>query len=201
MSEKEFVFSEDELLKPDNMIKLYARGAFPMYNHLINCIEWYLPDTRAVIKLDSYNIPRSLKKSIEKSGFEFKYDTDFLSVVNACADRETTWINQKLINAYLRLKKRGHVHTVETWLNGKLVGGLYGISFRGAFFGESMFSSVPQASKAALVKLLERIKEKDFLLVDVQYITDHLRMFGAKEISRDEYILLLNEAYERNCEF
>ncbi len=201
MSEKEFIFNEDEALRPDNMIRLYARGAFPMYNHLINLIEWYLPEVRAVITLDDYNVPRSLRKEIGNSGFEFKYDTDFLSVVNACADRKTTWINQKLINAYLRLKKRGHVHTVETWLNGKLVGGLYGISFRGAFFGESMFSFVPQASKAAMVKLIERLREKDFLLIDVQYITDHLRMFGAKELSWAEYINLLNQAYERNCEF
>jgi leucyl/phenylalanyl-tRNA--protein transferase len=106
-----------------------------------------------------------------------------------------------LIEAYLKLKELGHVHTVETWLNKKLVGGLYGISFKGAFFGESMFSRVTQASKFALVNLLNHLNEKGFVLLDVQYMTEHLKMFGAKEINFADYNNLLIEAYGKECIF
>ena len=116
-------------------------------------------------------------------------------------NREKTWISEELIEAYLRLYKKGHIHTVETWQNNKLVGGLYGVTFRGAFFGESMFSRVPQASKAALVKLINRLNVKDFVLLDVQYMTPHLKMFGAVEIDFEEYNKLLYSSYTRVCEF
>lgn len=190
-----------ELLKPDNMLRLYASGAFPMADNETGNINWFMPEVRAIIPLDKYNIPRSTKKAIEKSGFEIRFDTDFTGVVYGCADRESTWISDELILAYKRLKKRGHVHTVETWLNDKLVGGLYGITFRGAFFGESMFSKITNASKAALVALIERLVKKDFVLLDVQYMTNHFKMFGAVEISFDEFTKLLYEAYTRGCEF
>lgn len=189
-----------ELLKPDNMLKLYAKGAFPMADES-GLINWYLPQTRCIIPLDNFNIPRSTKKLIEKEKFKYKFDSDFISIVKNCASRESTWISEELITAYKRLQKRGHVHTVETWKDSVIAGGLYGVTFRGAFFGESMFSKVPQASKAALVKLLYHLKEKDFLLLDVQYLTNHLKMFGALEISFEDYSLLLEKAYERDCVF
>jgi leucyl/phenylalanyl-tRNA--protein transferase len=193
-------FNSKELLKPGNMLRLYASGAFPMADES-GRINWFMPETRTIIPLDDYNIPRSLKKNITKSDFKFKLDHDFPSVVKKCADRESTWISDELIEAYMRLHKLGHVHTVETWLNGKLVGGLYGVTFRGAFFGESMFSKVSQASKAALIKLIEHLNEKDFVLLDVQYMTPHLKMFGAVEINFEEYSSLLDIAYTRACEF
>lgn len=199
MSEKPL--NNKELLLPDNMLRMYAAGAFPMADNKNGKILWYLPEIRTIIPLLNYNIPRSLKKFIPSCGFEFRTDTDFLSVVKGCAGRETTWITDELIEAYLRLYKRKHIHTVEVWQNGDLVGGLYGIVFRGAFFGESMFSKVPQASKAALAYLLEHLSERDFVLLDVQYMTLHLNMFGAVEISFEEYQNLLNSAYIRNCEF
>lgn len=199
MSEKPL--NNKELLQPDNMLRMYAAGAFPMADDKNGQISWYLPEVRTVIPLDSYNIPRSLKKYMQTNTFEFRKDTDFLSVVNECANRETTWITNELIEAYLRLYKRKHIHTVETWQNGELVGGLYGVAFRGAFFGESMFSIVPQASKAALAYLLQYLKERDFVLLDVQYMTSHLKMFGAVEISFEKYQEFLNLAYIRNCEF
>ena len=199
MSEKPL--NNKELLLPDNMLRMYAAGAFPMADNKNGKILWYLPEIRTIIPLLNYNIPRSLKKFIPSCGFEFRTDTDFLSVVKGCAGRETTWITDELIEAYLRLYKRKHIHTVEVWQNGDLVGGLYGIVFRGAFFGESMFSKVPQASKAALAYLLEHLSERDFVLLDVQYMTPHLKMFGAVEISFEEYQNLLNSAYIRNCEF
>jgi leucyl/phenylalanyl-tRNA--protein transferase len=194
-------FDPKELLKPDNMIRLYASGAFPMANDRTGTINWYMPDVRTILPLDKYNLPRSARKAIEKKNFEIKFDTDFTNVIMGCSDREETWISRELIAAYKRLRKRGHVHTVETWLNGELVGGLYGVTFRGAFFGESMFSKVSEASKAALIALINHLIEKDFLLLDVQYMTEHLQMFGAIEITFDEYTKLLHSAYTRGCEF
>ena len=194
-------FDQSEFLKPHNMIRLYASGAFPMADESTGEINWYLPEVRTIIPLNNYNFPRSLKKEIQKLKFEVKFDVDFLPIVNNCAKRNKTWISKELIEAYLQLDKIGHVHTVETWQGNKLVGGLYGITFKGAFFGESMFSGVSQASKFALVKLIEHLNEKNFAVLDVQYMTEHLRMFGAKEISFDEYNQLLLTAYQRECKF
>ena len=194
-------FDPKELLQPDNMIRLYASGAFPMADEKTGIINWYMPDVRTIIPLDNFNIPRSAKKTIEEENFEIKYDTDFEGVLAGCADRESTWISDELIDAYRRLKKRGFIHTVETWKDGKLVGGLYGVTFRGAFFGESMFSKVSQASKAALISLLKHLTEKEFVLLDVQFMTEHLKMFGAVEISFEEYTKLLHKAYAKICEF
>ena len=194
-------FDPKELLKPDNMLRLYASGAFPMADDKTGAINWYMPDVRSIIPLDNYKIPRSARKAIKKKNFEIKLDEDFTQVIMRCSDRKETWISEELIKAYKRLRKRGHVHTVETWLDGELVGGLYGVTFRGAFFGESMFSSVSEASKAALVALINHLIEKDFLLLDVQYMTEHLQMFGAIEISFDEYKKLLHNSYTRGCEF
>ena len=191
----------DEFLRPDNMLRLYATGAFPMADEKTGAIEWYLPETRCIIPLNNFNIPRSTKKEIDKQNFELKFDTDIVSVIRGCADREHTWISERIIEAYKRLIKRGHLHSVETWKDGVLVGGLYGITFRGAFFGESMFSKVSQASKAALMGLLKHLSQNDFFLLDVQYMTEHLKMFGAIEISLDEYKANLLEAYQRICEF
>jgi len=194
-------FNPKELLRPENMIRLYASGAFPMADAETGNINWYLPEIRTIIPLDSFNIPRSAKKLIEERTFEIKIDSNFEGVLEGCSDRESTWISEELKSAYKRLKKRGHIHTVEAWKDGKLVGGLYGVTFRGAFFGESMFSKVSQASKAALVALLKHLKEKDFVLLDVQYMTEHLKMFGAVEISFEEYTKLMHKAYAKECEF
>ncbi|GAB4288654.1 MAG: leucyl/phenylalanyl-tRNA--protein transferase [Ignavibacteriaceae bacterium] len=200
MNDKENIKSAD-LLKPGNMLRLYASGAFPMADEATGTINWYMPEIRAIIPLDRFHIPRSARKAIEQAGFEIKTDQNFDGVVRGCADRITTWISEDLIKAYKRLYKRGHLHTVEVYLNNELIGGLYGITFRGAFFGESMFSKVSQASKAALVFLARHLKEKGFILLDVQYLTDHLKMFGAVEITFEEYSKLLFEAYARGCEF
>ncbi len=193
--------AEQILQNPEAMIRMYAVGAFPMADNNTNEINWYLPDVRTIIPLNKYNYPRSLKKFISNSDFVFKFDSDFLSVVKSCAAREETWISDELIEAYLRMEKLGYVHTVETYSKNKLVGGLYGISYKGAFFGESMFSIIPQASKAALIKLIEHLNEKSFVVLDVQYSTPHLEMFGATEIEFMEYNNLLEKAYQINCKF
>jgi len=190
----------DITLQPFNMIRLYASGAFPMDDGNGN-INWYLPSKRAIIPLDNFNIPRSAKKLIVKNNFEIKFDTDYLGVIKGCANRKETWISEKLIIAYKKLHKLGFVHSVETHYKDKLVGGLYGITFRGAFFGESMFSEIPGASKAALISLIKHLKERNFILLDVQYLTDHFKMFGAVEIEWDEYDELLKKSYISNTTF
>ncbi|MEG8946568.1 leucyl/phenylalanyl-tRNA--protein transferase [Rosettibacter firmus] len=199
MSEKQII-SKKDFLKPEYMIQLYAQGAFPMADEN-GVIEWYLPEIRTIIPLDNYNIPRSLRKFMEKSNFEYKYDEKILEVILNCANRPHTWISEELIEAYKKLIKLGYVHSVEVYENNELVGGLYGIAYRGAFFGESMFSKVSQASKCALVKLLERLNEKGFVLLDVQFQTEHLKMFGSVEISFDEYNELLFKAYTKKVSF
>lgn len=194
-------FSHKYYLEPEIMLRLYSQGAFPMADETSGEINWYLPDKRAIIPLGKYNYPRSLRKVIEKSIFEFKRDKDFLSVVENCADRKSTWISAELIEAYLRLNKLGYIHTVETYQKGKLVGGLYGVVIKGAFFGESMFSKVTQASKAALIHLINHLNNKKFVLLDVQFITAHLKIFGATEISFEAYQELLAKAYLTECKF
>ncbi|HSL87940.1 MAG TPA: leucyl/phenylalanyl-tRNA--protein transferase [Ignavibacteriaceae bacterium] len=200
MDNKEKLLSDD-LLKPNNMIRLYASGAFPMADSQTGHINWFMPETRCIIPLNKFNIPRSLSKSAERLNYEIRYDSDYLSVIKYCSARKETWISEKIIDAYKRLYKRGHLHTVETWKDNVLVGGLYGITFRGAFFGESMFSLVSQASKIALIHLVKRLEDKNFVLLDVQYLTEHLKMFGAVEINWDEYQSLLRESYIINSEF
>lgn len=192
--------SKKDLLDPVNMIFLYSRGAFPMADPSGE-IEWYMPQIRTIIPLNRFNIPRSLKKIIEQDQFEFRYDTLTLEVIRNCAERESTWISGELIDAYKGLLNAGHLHSVEVMLNNQLAGGLYGVTYRGAFFGESMFSRKSQASKCALVKLVERLNEKGFRLLDVQYQTDHLKMFGAEEITFEEFNRLLNESHKINPSF
>jgi len=199
MNESKFP-AETDWLKPENMILLYSRGAFPMADES-GIIDWYMPDLRTIIPLDNFNIPRSLNKFISSSDFEYQYDTSILRVVKECSDRTTTWISDELIEAYKGLNSLGHLHSVEVYLRNELIGGLYGVTYKGAFFGESMFSKVPQASKAALVKLVEHLKECGFILLDVQYQTEHLKMFGAIEIPFDDYSQILKKSYALDCRF
>jgi leucyl/phenylalanyl-tRNA--protein transferase len=199
MNESKFPAKTD-WLKPENMILLYSRGAFPMADEA-GIIDWYMPDIRTIIPLDNFNLPRSLKKYLSTSDFEYRYDTSILRVIKECSDRTTTWISEELIEAYKGLESLGHLHSVEVYKQNKLIGGLYGVTFKGAFFGESMFSRVPQASKAALVKLVEHLKECEFILLDVQYQTEHLKMFGAVEIPFEEYSQILFKSYTMDCRF
>ncbi|MEW6652468.1 MAG: leucyl/phenylalanyl-tRNA--protein transferase [Bacteroidota bacterium] len=174
--------TDEDFLKPENMILMYARGAFPMADENKK-IDWYLPKIRTIIPLDTFNFPRSLKKYYYKSGFTYTTDTSTLSVIQNCASREATWISDELIEAYKGLQKLGYLHSVEVLKNDELVGGLYGVTYKGAFFGESMFSNVSQASKCALVHLILHLRMRNFTMLDVQYQTEHLKMFGALEIS------------------
>jgi leucyl/phenylalanyl-tRNA--protein transferase len=198
--DKNFTFTYKDLLEPEIMIKLYARGAFPMADESGE-INWYSPEIRTIIPLDNYNVPRSLRKFMEKSDFEYRYSTRQLDVIKECANRKETWISNELIEAYKNLISLGYLHSVEVYQKKELVGGLYGVTFGGAFFGESMFSKVPQASKSALVKLIERLYIKNFLVLDVQYLTEHLQMFGAVEIPFIDFGQLLSKAYLQEITF
>lgn len=192
--------SKADLLEPDNMIRMYAHGAFPMADDE-GIIEWYYPQIRAIIPLKNFNIPRSLKQFMSSADFGYKYDQNILRVIKRCASRKRTWISGELIHAYSGLIERGNVHSVEVYKGNKLVGGLYGVTFRGAFFGESMFSAVSQASKCALVKLVERLNKNGFELLDIQFTTPHLEMFGAVEIEFEEYQKKLLKAYSKDVSF
>lgn len=163
-------------------------------------IFWYDPDPRAIIPLDSFHIPRSLQRVINSGRFEVRVDTAFSDVMRACAapgdGRETTWISEEFVQVYTQLHQSRLAHSVETWLDGELVGGLYGVSLGGFFAGESMFHRERDASKVALVHLVERMKHGGYTLLDVQFMTPHLRRFGAIEVPRKYYKKLLAQALQ-----
>ncbi|MEK7251194.1 MAG: leucyl/phenylalanyl-tRNA--protein transferase, partial [Bacteroidota bacterium] len=179
-------------LDPDFLLVAYCNGYFPMATSRTGHIEWFSPDPRAIIPLDKFKISRSLKQKVHKKFFEIRIDTAFESVMRACASREDTWISEEIISVYTELHRRGFAHSVETWHDGKLVGGLYGVAIRGAFFGESMFSRMTDASKVAIVHLVERMKQRSLTLLDAQYMTAHLRVFGTIDIPRSAYLQLLS---------
>lgn len=161
-------------------------------------IMWYDPDPRAIIPLDTFHVPKRLARSIRNDGFETRIDTQFRRVMQLCAapapEREETWISDRLIDLYTQLHRAGFAHSVETWRGGELVGGLYGVSVRGLFAGESMFSRATNASKVALVALIDRLRTRGFTLLDTQFLTSHLAGFGATEIPRTEYQRRLAQA-------
>lgn len=181
-------------LTPELLLSAYAQGMFPMA-HDDGRILWYDPDPRAILPLANFHISRRLLRTVRQGVFELRVDTSFRAVMRACAEttpgREETWINEELIAAYTRLHQLGFAHSVEAWQDGKLVGGLYGVTLRGLFAGESMFSRATDASKTALVHLVWRLRAGGFRLLDVQFMTEHLRRFGAVEISQAEYKQLL----------
>jgi leucyl/phenylalanyl-tRNA--protein transferase len=154
-------------------------------------IYWYDPNPRAIIPLETFHVPRSLARTVKRGKFEIRVDSAFRAVMEACAKpgpaREVTWINAEIIEAYCELHALGFAHSIETWSEGKLVGGLYGVAVGGLFAGESMFSHSRDSSKVALVYLVERLRRSGFVLLDTQFMTDHLRRFGTIEISREEY--------------
>lgn len=194
------------MLTPQIVLDAYSKGLFPMAeNRRDKQLFWIDPEMRGILPLDNFHIPRSLKKKIRNNPFEVRFDHNFAAVIRACAQqkpkRRETWINDEIIELYTKLFCMRHAHSVECWQEEKLVGGLYGISIGGAFFGESMFSSERDSSKIALVHLVARLNLAGFTLLDTQFITDHLKQFGAIEISRVEYHKILNGALNLNVGF
>lgn len=180
-------------IEPSFLLQAYAQGIFPMGLD-DGEIGWFSPDPRGIIPLEGFHVPHGLKRALAKSPFQIRRNTRFRDVMLGCADRETTWIDDTVLESYCCLHQLGFAHCVETWEGDRLVGGLYGVSIGGAFFGESMFSRVSNASGAALVALVNRLQDRGFLLLDTQWTTPHLRRFGAMEISRADYMTRLSRA-------
>jgi leucyl/phenylalanyl-tRNA--protein transferase len=183
------------MIDPELLLQGYQLGVFPMAM-ADNTIEWFSPNPRAILPLDKFHMPHALRRTLKKEVFEVKIDNRFAEVIRACAKRGETWINREIVQSYERLHELGYAHSVETWREGKLAGGLYGVAIGGAFFGESMFHRVTDASKVALVALVQRLRARKFLLLDTQWRTPHLAQFGVVEISRNHYLRLLVRAVE-----
>ena len=190
-----------KIIDPQFLCAAYCNGYFPMADPNTGEINWYSPDPRTIFDLNEFHIPRSLKLTLKKKEYEIHINKKFEEVMRACAEREETWISETIIQSYIQLHQLGFAHSVETWKDGKLAGGLYGVAIRGAFFGESMVSRMRDASKIALVNLVARLKERGFTLLDTQYLTPHLEKFGACEISRSEYLKRLDESLTLSCSF
>jgi len=193
-------------LTPEIVLRAYAAGIFPMSeNRESDELFWVDPEYRGIIPLDGFHVPHKLRKVVRRRDFEIRLNTDFAGVIAACAEsgkgRQDTWINDEIVRLYGGLFDIGHCHTVECWRDGKLVGGLYGVALQGAFFGESMFSRVTDASKVALVHLVALLTAGGFRLLDAQFITDHLRQFGAFEIPRQRYHQFLDAALKAPATF
>ncbi|MEM0900564.1 MAG: leucyl/phenylalanyl-tRNA--protein transferase [Pseudomonadota bacterium] len=198
--------SKQDTLTPQILLKAYSIGLFPMAESADDPeLFWVEPKVRGVIPLDGLRVSRSLRKTIRREKFSIKRNFAFRSVMEKCAeptpDRPTTWINSRIIDLYQRLHHLDHAHSVEAWLDGKLVGGLYGVSLGGAFFGESMFSRESDASKVCLVHLVMHLKMQNFVLLDTQFTTDHLKTLGAIDVPKDEYEHMLKEAVDASAEF
>ncbi len=188
-------------LSPENLLTAYANGIFPMADDQGE-IHWFSPDPRAIIELETFKASRSLRAAVRQGLFEVTINREFDSVIARCADRaEGTWISDRIARAYQTLHRLGFAHSVESWRDGQLAGGLYGVSLYGAFFGESMFHQVTDASKVALVCLIERMRERGLVLLDVQFMTEHLRTLGAIEISAVDYGRRLAHALSLSCTF
>lgn len=193
------------MLTPALLIAAYRQGIFPMADD-DGTIGWYEPTVRAIIPLDSFRAPRRLLRTVRSGRFEVRYDTAFETVMRACAmpgrNRETTWISDEMVVAYAELHRLGYAHSVECWRADRLVGGLYGVAIGGLFAGESMFHHERDASKVALVHLVERLRQGGFVLLDSQYVVgEYMRQFGTIEISRTEYHRRLRAALRVEARF
>ncbi len=184
-----------EMIAPELLLQGYRLGVFPMAME-DDSIEWFSPDPRAILPLEDFHVPHVLRRLLRRRVFKTTIDKAFSEVIAACAEREDTWINPEIIESYTRLHQLGNAHSVEAWKEGRLAGGLYGVAVGGAFFGESMFHSVTDASKIALVALVEHLRARKFVLLDTQWLTPHLQQFGGIEISRNHYLRVLRRAVE-----
>jgi len=181
------------LLDPQILLGAYTEGVFPMAED--GEIFWFSPTKRGVIPVDErFHIPKGLRRTLKKRPFEIRWDTSFRKVMEGCAEREQTWIDPVILESYCHLHEIGFAHSVECWDEDGLQGGLYGIRMEGAFFGESMFSRKTDASKVALVKLVEWLREEGVILLDTQWMTEHLKQFGGYEVPKDIYHEMLDEA-------
>ena len=194
------------MIPADLLVSAYTHGWFPMSGD-DSVIRWYSPDPRGIIPLDAFHVPSRLARVVRTGRFEIRIDSSFTEVIRACAEAERdpedsgSWISDEIAESYRALHYSGIAHSVEAWRDGQLVGGLYGVAIGGAFFGESMFHRATDASKVALVALVDRLRERGYRLLDTQWVTDHLMQFGAVEIPRSKYLKLLGESLQVSCRF
>ncbi|WP_458761127.1 leucyl/phenylalanyl-tRNA--protein transferase [Afipia sp. TerB] len=203
MSSRDSVSSE---ITPDVLLRAYACGIFPMAETADDpSIFWVDPEWRGIIPLDGFHISSRLARTVRSDAFRVTVDFAFKQTIAGCAEpqagREDTWINRRILDLYLALHAAGHCHSVEVWDGEDLVGGLYGVALGGAFFGESMFHRARDASKVALVHLMARLVAGGFVLLDTQYVTEHLRSFGAVEMPRERYRIMLDKAIGVEADF
>lgn len=194
------------MIASDLLVSAYASGWFPMAVEPGE-IRWYSPDPRAIIPLDGFHLPSRLARVLRSGRFQIQIDGDFGAVIRACAEADRhdedagTWIDDEIMESYCTLYRDGLAHSVEAWQDGRLVGGLYGVALGGAFFGESMFHQVTDASKVALAALVGRLRMQGYRLLDIQWVTPHLERFGAIEVPRRTYLKLLDEALSLDVDF
>jgi leucyl/phenylalanyl-tRNA--protein transferase len=191
-------------LTPQLLLRAYAEGLFPMAERRDDpTLYWVSPEQRGILPLDGFHVPRRLARTVRSGRFAVTADQAFAQVMQGCAapapGREQSWINDEILRLYTALAASGHAHSVECWQDGALVGGLYGVRLGAAFFGESMFSRARDASKVALVHLVDRLRLGGFTLLDTQFLTAHLAGFGALEIPRNDYLVLLKDALRREA--
>jgi len=188
------------LIPPEVLLAAYRQGAFPMAVEPGD-IRWFSPQRRGILPLADFHVPHGTRRALRDPAWEVRVDTAFEDVMRACADRAETWIDDIILQSYVGLHALGHAHSVEVWREGELVGGLYGVSIGGAFFGESMFHRVTNASKVALVWLVRILRAGGFQLLDTQWTTSHLAQFGAREVARAQYLRMLARAVEEPAIF
>ncbi len=190
------------MIDPALLVRAYREGIFPMALD-DGEIGWFSPDPRGIIPLDTFHVSTRLARVARSGRFEIRIDTAFEAVMRACGERpdDGTWISEEIVESYVALFRLGLAHSVEVWRKGQLVGGLYGVSLGGGFFGESMFHRETDAPKVALVVLVDRLKRRGFTLLDTQWVTPHLEQFGATEIPRAEYLRRLAVAVRKDCAF
>jgi leucyl/phenylalanyl-tRNA--protein transferase len=187
-------------IEPLDLLNAYCEGVFPMGDD-DGSISWFRPKMRGILPIADFHLPARFARYFKSHPFEVRWNTAFGDVVRGCADRETTWINETILDTYEELHRIGHAHSAEVWRQGRLVGGVYGVSIGAAFFGESMFSRETQASKVALTCLQQRLHERGFILHDTQWTTPHLAMFGGHEIPNAQYLKLLHRAIRMPANF
>ena len=186
----------------DVLLNSYMNGIFPMAESKIDeSIFWVKPKLRGILPLDSFHTSKSLKRHIQKNRSIIKFNENFDLILNGCSNRKDTWINSTLSNTYKLLFKAGHAQSIEVFESNKLVGGLFGININGAFFGESMYSNSPNASKVALKFLIERLNKCGYSLFDTQFISDHLKTLGAIEITHNSYLTRLDKALKQEVKY
>jgi leucyl/phenylalanyl-tRNA--protein transferase len=192
------------MIPAETLIAAYASGYFPMGMD-DGEIGWFSPDPRGILPLDGVHVPRRLSRLVRQGRFAIEVNRSFREVIDACAaardEEDGTWITDEIVESYCELHRLGWAHSVEAWRDGRLAGGLYGVSLRGVFFGESMFHRETDASKVALVALVDRLRARRYRLLDIQWVTPHLAGFGAIEVPRRRYLALLQESLRHDCRF